>query len=83
MAQEVTNCVITDLLDISNIYFYLCQNWHLQQLRVDIIFDHNGEQMTLSERVLNPERIKAIYKFMIDRWANGKLRIVITTTDGP
>ncbi len=83
MAREVVNCVITDLLAISNIYLYLCQNWHLKQIRVDISFPHNGETATFTERVLNKKRVEGIYRFMLDRWTNGHLRVIITETDGP
>lgn len=85
MAREVTNCVITDLLVISNIYLWLCQNWHLKQIRVDMSFPHAGETTTMTEKILSKEKVEYIYKFMLDKWdkPKGKLRIVITETDGP
>lgn len=83
MAREVTNCIITNLVAVGSIYQYLCQNWHLKQIRVDLTFPHAGEDMTLTERILNPERVEAIYKLMLDKWKNGHLRVVITETDGP
>ena len=83
MAHEVTNCVVIDLIDISNIYLYLCQNWHLKQLRVDITFLHNGKDMTFTEKILNKKRVEGIYNFMLDRWTCGCLKVIITETDGP
>ncbi len=82
MAREVTNCVITNLIAVGSIYQYLCQNWHLKQIRVDLSFPHNGETATLTERILSKEKVDYLYKFMLDKWKCGHLKIVITETDG-
>ncbi|GAI47794.1 unnamed protein product [marine sediment metagenome] len=83
MAREVTNCVITNLIAVGSIYQYLSQNWHLKQIRVDLTFPHAGEQRTITERILSKEKVDYLYKFMLDKWKSGKLRVVITETDGP